>query len=182
MLYETIKYYSNRLLVLLINLLSQSRTLVCSESTTSPLSSTCHNLQVALVCSESTTSLLSSTCHNLALVCSESTTSPLSSTCHNLAFLRLARLKLNLFRLLRKSEVSRPFKAMKVTLSSDHRTVDGAVGARWLTAFKDLENPHLHAWLHNDCWIIINTVTRNELCNTSLAVNVKNVCYFSPYY
>ncbi|KAI0704836.1 pyruvate dehydrogenase [Cytidiella melzeri] len=31
---------------------------------------------------------------------------------------------------------------MKVTLSSDHRVVDGAVGARWLTAFKGyLENP-----------------------------------------
>jgi pyruvate dehydrogenase E2 component (dihydrolipoamide acetyltransferase) len=31
---------------------------------------------------------------------------------------------------------------MKVTLSSDHRTVDGAVGARWLSAFKGyLENP-----------------------------------------
>jgi len=33
-------------------------------------------------------------------------------------------------------------QTMKVTLSSDHRTVDGAVGARWLTAFKGyLENP-----------------------------------------
>jgi hypothetical protein len=31
---------------------------------------------------------------------------------------------------------------MKATLSSDHRTVDGAVGARWLAAFKGyLENP-----------------------------------------
>ncbi|KAF7799025.1 hypothetical protein EIP86_010255 [Pleurotus ostreatoroseus] len=31
---------------------------------------------------------------------------------------------------------------MKVTLSSDHRVVDGAVGARWLAAFKGyLENP-----------------------------------------
>ena len=31
---------------------------------------------------------------------------------------------------------------MKVTLSSDHRTVDGAIGARWLSAFKSyLENP-----------------------------------------
>jgi pyruvate dehydrogenase E2 component (dihydrolipoamide acetyltransferase) len=31
---------------------------------------------------------------------------------------------------------------MKVTLSSDHRTVDGAVGARWMSAFKGyLENP-----------------------------------------
>ena len=31
---------------------------------------------------------------------------------------------------------------MKVTLSSDHRTVDGAVGARWLKTFKGyLENP-----------------------------------------
>uniref|UniRef100_A0A0K8SS57 Acetyltransferase component of pyruvate dehydrogenase complex n=2 Tax=Lygus hesperus TaxID=30085 RepID=A0A0K8SS57_LYGHE len=32
---------------------------------------------------------------------------------------------------------------MKVTLSADHRTVDGAVGAQWLAAFRDLiENPH----------------------------------------
>ncbi|KAG6885448.1 hypothetical protein C0993_001528 [Termitomyces sp. T159_Od127] len=42
-------------------------------------------------------------------------------------------------------EEERGFKTvqiMKVTLSSDHRTVDGAVGARWLTAFKGyLENP-----------------------------------------
>ncbi|CAL1695381.1 unnamed protein product [Somion occarium] len=31
---------------------------------------------------------------------------------------------------------------MKVTLSSDHRTVDGAVGSRWIAAFKGyLENP-----------------------------------------
>lgn len=31
---------------------------------------------------------------------------------------------------------------MKVTLSSDHRTVDGAVAARWLQSFKGyLENP-----------------------------------------
>ena len=31
---------------------------------------------------------------------------------------------------------------MKVTLSSDHRVVDGAVGARWLAAFQGyLENP-----------------------------------------
>jgi len=31
---------------------------------------------------------------------------------------------------------------MNVTLSSDHRTVDGAVGARWLQAFKGyIENP-----------------------------------------
>lgn len=31
---------------------------------------------------------------------------------------------------------------MQVTLSSDHRVVDGAVGARWLAAFKGyLENP-----------------------------------------
>ena len=31
---------------------------------------------------------------------------------------------------------------MKVTLSSDHRTVDGAIAARWLKAFKGyLENP-----------------------------------------
>jgi pyruvate dehydrogenase E2 component (dihydrolipoamide acetyltransferase) len=31
---------------------------------------------------------------------------------------------------------------MKATLSADHRTVDGAVGARWMSAFKGyLENP-----------------------------------------
>src|ERR1700733_12114545 len=31
---------------------------------------------------------------------------------------------------------------MKATLSSDHRTVDGVVAARWMTAFKSyLENP-----------------------------------------
>lgn len=31
---------------------------------------------------------------------------------------------------------------MKVTMSSDHRVVDGALGARWLAAFKGyLENP-----------------------------------------
>jgi pyruvate dehydrogenase E2 component (dihydrolipoamide acetyltransferase) len=37
------------------------------------------------------------------------------------------------------------FKAvnvMKVTLSADHRTVDGAVGAKWMASFKQaLENP-----------------------------------------
>lgn len=42
-------------------------------------------------------------------------------------------------------EEERGFKTvqrMKVTLSSDHRTVDGAVAARWLSAFKGyLENP-----------------------------------------
>ncbi|KAG6845744.1 hypothetical protein H0H87_003798 [Tephrocybe sp. NHM501043] len=42
-------------------------------------------------------------------------------------------------------EEERGFKtiqSMKVTLSSDHRTVDGAVGARWMAAFKGyLENP-----------------------------------------
>ncbi|KAI0830654.1 pyruvate dehydrogenase [Trametes gibbosa] len=42
-------------------------------------------------------------------------------------------------------EDERGFKVaqiMKVTLSADHRTVDGAVGARWLSAFKGyLENP-----------------------------------------
>ena len=33
-------------------------------------------------------------------------------------------------------------QVMKATLSSDHRTVDGAVGARWLKAFKEyLEQP-----------------------------------------
>lgn len=40
-----------------------------------------------------------------------------------------------------------PYKAinvMKVTLSSDHRTVDGAVAAQWGIEFKKLiENPHL---------------------------------------
>ncbi|KAI0271329.1 pyruvate dehydrogenase [Gloeopeniophorella convolvens] len=43
------------------------------------------------------------------------------------------------------AEDERGFKTvniMKVTLSSDHRSVDGALGARWLTAFKGyLENP-----------------------------------------
>ncbi|KAI0080240.1 pyruvate dehydrogenase [Panus rudis PR-1116 ss-1] len=42
-------------------------------------------------------------------------------------------------------EEERGFKVvnvMKVTLSSDHRTVDGAIGARWVSAFKGyLENP-----------------------------------------
>ncbi|KZT75182.1 dihydrolipoamide acetyltransferase [Daedalea quercina L-15889] len=42
-------------------------------------------------------------------------------------------------------EEERGFKVtniMKVTLSADHRTVDGAVGARWLAAFRGyLENP-----------------------------------------
>ncbi|KAF9229415.1 dihydrolipoamide acetyltransferase [Gyrodon lividus] len=42
-------------------------------------------------------------------------------------------------------EEERGFKTvniMRVTLSSDHRTVDGAVGARWMGAFKGyLENP-----------------------------------------
>ncbi len=42
-------------------------------------------------------------------------------------------------------EEERGFKTaniMKATLSSDHRTVDGAVAARWLSAFKGyLENP-----------------------------------------
>lgn len=33
--------------------------------------------------------------------------------------------------------------ALKVTLSCDHRVVDGAVGAVWLKHFKSfLENPH----------------------------------------
>ncbi|KAJ7925902.1 dihydrolipoamide acetyltransferase [Mycena leptocephala] len=43
------------------------------------------------------------------------------------------------------AEEERGFKTvqiMKVTLSSDHRTVDGAVAARWMAAFKGyLENP-----------------------------------------
>jgi pyruvate dehydrogenase E2 component (dihydrolipoamide acetyltransferase) len=42
-------------------------------------------------------------------------------------------------------EEERGFKVvqnMQVTLSSDHRTVDGAIAARWLNAFKGyLENP-----------------------------------------
>ena len=42
-------------------------------------------------------------------------------------------------------EEERGFKVtnvMKVTLSSDHRTVDGAVGARWVSAFTGyLANP-----------------------------------------
>lgn len=42
-------------------------------------------------------------------------------------------------------EEERGFKViqqMKVTLSSDHRTVDGAVGSRWISAFKGyMENP-----------------------------------------
>lgn len=43
------------------------------------------------------------------------------------------------------AEDERGFKTaniMKATLSSDHRSVDGALGARWMTAFKGyLENP-----------------------------------------
>ena len=36
----------------------------------------------------------------------------------------------------------RAVQVMKATLSSDHRTVDGAVGAKWLKAFKDyMEQP-----------------------------------------
>jgi pyruvate dehydrogenase E2 component (dihydrolipoamide acetyltransferase) len=42
-------------------------------------------------------------------------------------------------------DVARGFRTaqiMKVTLSADHRIVDGALGARWLTAFRGyLENP-----------------------------------------
>lgn len=42
-------------------------------------------------------------------------------------------------------EEAKGFKSisvMKATLSSDHRTVDGAVGAKWLKAFKDyMEQP-----------------------------------------
>jgi pyruvate dehydrogenase E2 component (dihydrolipoamide acetyltransferase) len=42
-------------------------------------------------------------------------------------------------------EEERGFKTaqiMKVTLSADHRTVDGALAARWMAAFKGyLENP-----------------------------------------
>ena len=48
-------------------------------------------------------------------------------------------------KLVSSPEEERGFKtiqSMKVTLSSDHRTVDGAVGAKWLAAFKGyLENP-----------------------------------------
>uniref|UniRef100_A0A1I7XFL1 2-oxoacid_dh domain-containing protein n=1 Tax=Heterorhabditis bacteriophora TaxID=37862 RepID=A0A1I7XFL1_HETBA len=37
----------------------------------------------------------------------------------------------------------RSTKVMRVTLSCDHRTVDGAVGAVWLRHFKEfLEKPH----------------------------------------
>ncbi|KAH9985412.1 dihydrolipoamide acetyltransferase [Russula compacta] len=47
--------------------------------------------------------------------------------------------------LIPSAEDERGFKTvnvMKATLSSDHRSVDGALGARWLTAFKGyLENP-----------------------------------------
>lgn len=36
----------------------------------------------------------------------------------------------------------REVQAMLVTLSADHRVVDGAVGAEWLQAFKaNIENP-----------------------------------------
>jgi pyruvate dehydrogenase E2 component (dihydrolipoamide acetyltransferase) len=42
-------------------------------------------------------------------------------------------------------EEERGFKTaqiMKATLSSDHRTVDGAIAARWMAAFKGyVENP-----------------------------------------
>lgn len=48
-------------------------------------------------------------------------------------------------RLVPAPEEERGFKTvqtMKVTLSADHRVVDGAVAARWLSAFKGyLENP-----------------------------------------
>ena len=43
-------------------------------------------------------------------------------------------------------KVDHPYKiisTMRVTLSCDHRLVDGSVGARWLQAFKDLlEKPY----------------------------------------
>jgi pyruvate dehydrogenase E2 component (dihydrolipoamide acetyltransferase) len=39
-------------------------------------------------------------------------------------------------------EMSRIESIMKVTLSCDHRVVDGAIGAKWLQAFKNtLEEP-----------------------------------------
>jgi pyruvate dehydrogenase E2 component (dihydrolipoamide acetyltransferase) len=48
-------------------------------------------------------------------------------------------------RLVPAPEEERGFKTvqtMKVTLSADHRVVDGAIAARWLSAFKGyLENP-----------------------------------------
>ena len=37
---------------------------------------------------------------------------------------------------------SKTAQIMRVTLSSDHRTVDGAVGARWLTIFKGILDLH----------------------------------------
>ena len=47
--------------------------------------------------------------------------------------------------LLPAPETEKGFKTvnqMKVTLSCDHRTVDGALGARWLSAFRGyMENP-----------------------------------------
>ncbi len=48
-------------------------------------------------------------------------------------------------RLVPAPETEKGFKVvqmMNATLSSDHRTVDGAVGARWLQAFKGyMEQP-----------------------------------------
>jgi len=42
-----------------------------------------------------------------------------------------------------KIKLSREVNVMEVTLSCDHRVVDGAVGARWLQAFKGyLEKPY----------------------------------------
>ncbi|KAK6009944.1 2-oxo acid dehydrogenase acyltransferase [Ostertagia ostertagi] len=42
-----------------------------------------------------------------------------------------------------EDEGYRSTKVMKVTLSCDHRVVDGAVGAVWLRHFKEfLEKPH----------------------------------------
>ena len=47
--------------------------------------------------------------------------------------------------LVRVPETQKSFKTaqiMRVTLSSDHRTVDGVVGARWLTIFKGILDLH----------------------------------------
>ncbi len=74
--------------------------------------------------------------------CLASTTSPRLSTLLSHAFLLSVRLSP---KFVPAPEEERGFKivqSMNVTLSSDHRTVDGAVGARWLAAFKGyLENP-----------------------------------------
>lgn len=41
-------------------------------------------------------------------------------------------------------EMARIESIMRVTLSADHRVVDGAAGARWLQAFKKaMESPYM---------------------------------------